>query len=86
MGSSWGSHPIAIPWNALGASHGELHGLLLWVAHGIHQWAFHGMPLGLLIGGFHGMALWLVHGGGTNGIPWHAIGTSHVGSMAWLDG
>ena len=40
----------------------------------IHQWAFHGMPMGLSIGGIHGMALWVAHGDPPMGIPWNAIG------------
>merc|ERR1739836_252933 len=58
MGRCWGSHPMAIPWNGIGASHGWItwnasmgsswgspNGALC-VAHGDHrQWPFHGMAI-----------------------------------------
>ena len=66
----WGGHgmllglshvdpPMAIPWNGIGTSHGRgFHGMLLWVGPGDPtQWPFHGMALGLLMGGSHGMPL-----------------------------
>ena len=56
--------PMAIPWNGIGTSHGRgFHGMLLWVGPGDPtQWPFHGMALGLLMGGSHGMPLWVAHG------------------------
>ena len=54
----------------------------------VHQWAFHGMPMGLSIGGIYGMALWVAHGDQPMGIPWNAIGASHgkviQGMVRWV--
>ena len=65
LGLSHVDPPMAIPWNGIGTSHGRgFHGMLLWVGPGDPtQWPFHGMALGLLMGGPHGMPLWVAHGG-----------------------
>ena len=73
--SHWGCHgmllglshvdpPMAIPWNGIGTSHGVdsmacVYGQLLGIPP---KWPFHGMALGLLMGGPHGMPLWVAHG------------------------
>ena len=83
MCSSWGSHPMAIPWSGFGTSHWGCHGMLLGLAHVVPPMAIPWNGLGTSHGGIH----WHASMGSSWGshpmaIPWNGIGTSH-GGIPW---
>ena len=51
MCSSWGSHPMAIPWSGFGTSHWGCHGMLLGLAHVVPPMAIPWNGLGTSHGG-----------------------------------